>query len=505
MAHDKSSTSKPEPTTKTIAGPDGSSISYPNLPNVGEQRQSPNGLIKESPEHHIIHTPSKDTASQISHESWRERVMGAARFAVERVGNYGHAAVQALVLDDWKALTNAQSSPLQRLEGGANLASWAIPEGKVAEIAGHALEKAAQAAAERLASSGLERSAEHIAAAGTMLRKWSDLTPNERLAGQRPWQDSTIWNRPLTDAERNGSFKTADDAKAFLGSATEKGGIVRDWHHKVENHTGKQFGPEAVNNVDNLAPIPRDPTHKAITTFFQKKDPDFGLTADGKEQSLRTFLKDKPWERHVYEGERALRRVDLDPQELRAETLERFEKRLELHDRLIERSQERGAAEITMPGVPTRSTALQSSETSRASQPRTWSPDMSHDDFAKLQAQVRGGSPAHDILHYEQDGRAAQLRAGRNFEGTIQSVEGDRIVQHLGRGSTATWSREELAGHFEDPKALDAMLKPGNYVNVGAGRNGVVDVQQRLPDHSWQSLGNQPLVHSLSHRQSIGR
>ena len=88
--------------------------------------------------------------SYASNESWRERVMSAARSAVERAGLYGHAAVNALVLDDWKALTDAHSSTLQRIEGGASLASWAIPEGKVAEIAGHAIAKAGELAARTL-------------------------------------------------------------------------------------------------------------------------------------------------------------------------------------------------------------------------------------------------------------------------------------------------------------------------------------------------------------------
>jgi len=65
--------------------------------------------------------------------------MSAARSAFERVSLYSHAAVNVLVLDDWKALTDPHSSTLQRIEGAADLASWAIPEGKVAEIAGRAL------------------------------------------------------------------------------------------------------------------------------------------------------------------------------------------------------------------------------------------------------------------------------------------------------------------------------------------------------------------------------
>lgn len=142
--------------TKTIAGPDGRPIHYPNLPNVGEPYRKPDPSTHNVSAQQSAPTPMQAAATPIASESWRERVMSAARSAVERVGVYGQAAVNALVLDDWKALTNPQSTPLQRLESGADLASWAIPEGKVAEIAGHAVVKASEIAAAHLAASGFE-------------------------------------------------------------------------------------------------------------------------------------------------------------------------------------------------------------------------------------------------------------------------------------------------------------------------------------------------------------
>jgi hypothetical protein len=128
--------------TKTITGPDGHPIHYPNLPNVGKPYGKPDGVghdaVAQQPAVTAAPAPPTITAS----ESWRERVMSAARSALERVGVYGQAAVNALVVDDWKALTDAHSSTLQRVEAAADLASWAIPEGKIAEIAGHAVVKA---------------------------------------------------------------------------------------------------------------------------------------------------------------------------------------------------------------------------------------------------------------------------------------------------------------------------------------------------------------------------
>ena len=138
--------------------------------------------------------------------------MSAARSAVERAGIYGDAAVQALVLDDWKALTDAHSSLAQRVESGADLASWAIPEGKIAEIAGHAAVKSGELAAAHLTASGVEHAGASAAA----------------VAATR------ALSRPLTAAERSGHFESANDFKRFMGPATEHGGPERDWHHVVE-------------------------------------------------------------------------------------------------------------------------------------------------------------------------------------------------------------------------------------------------------------------------------
>jgi hypothetical protein len=199
---------------------------------------------------------------------------------------------------------------------------------------------------------------------------------------------------------------------------------------------------------------------------------------------------------------------------LRTETLDRFEKRIELHERLLGQSQELGKSKIIAPGVLTsvdRNEQARDGDRGAAhdAKPSVWSPNMPLEDYAKLQAQIRGGSASRDRpvgLHYQRDGSEMSLPAARRFEGRIESVDGDRIVQNIGRqGHTVTWSREELAGHFNDPKAFDAMMQPGHYVNIGADRNGTVDVQQRLPDHSWQSLGNQPIVHQQSLGISQGR
>jgi hypothetical protein len=409
--------------------------------------------------------------------------MSAARSAVERAGAYGHAAVQALVLDDWKALTDAHSSFAQRVEGGVGLASWAIPEGKIAEIAGHATAKAVELAAAHMTVSGLEHASASAAA----------------IAASR------TLSRPLTEAERSGHFESANDFKRFMGPATERGGPERDWHHVVEkahaDGTG-QFPPGRVHSVENIVPVARE-THQGksgLTSEFNTKDEFLGT-------SLRDRLAGQPWEKHVDNGEQALRDRGLDPNVLRAETQTRFQQRLLEHDRGA--SIEHDRSQIVAPGLVLSANQTINRETPAEHRDGSvhWSPDMSHEDFAKLQARVRGGSPARATetgLHLERDGRQESLPPGRRIEGTIRAVDGDQIVQHVGQNKTAVWSREELAGHFSDAKAFEAMVQPGHYLQIGADRNGVVDVRQQLQDRSWQSLGNQPVPHqSLGH--DLGR
>ncbi len=503
--------------TKTVRAPDGSLIHYPDLPGVGEPYRPPDPAAHEVRAQQNEQPPDLRPTPPVANESWRERVINATRTAVERAGLYGHAAANALVLDDWKALTDAHSSTLQRIEGGAGLASWAIPEGKIAEIAGHAIVKAGELAAAHVAehstehaiASGVEHAAEHTQDAAVAGRKWAERTPNQKLAEQHPTNPSTIWNRPLTSAERSGHFKNADDATAFHGPATERGGELKDWHHNVEKvHADKygQFPAEQVHNTENLMPVPRA-AHRGedgITAEFNTKDPVLGV-------SPREQLQGRPWEEHVQRGELALRDRGLDPDALRAETRARFAQRLELHDRLQGLSKGHEAApEISVGrgtfGVVVHEGQLQNSDArsqtfARSDGANSWSPDMPFEDFAKLQARIRGGSQTRETAHglsYRRDGVETTLPAGRRLEGTIQHVDGDRIVLHIGRGQTATWSREELGSHFNDPKAFDAMMQPGNYVNVGRGNNGIVDAQQRFPDHSWQSLNGQPTP-SLGH------
>ncbi len=231
--------------TKTIAGPDGRPIHYPNLPNVGEPYRKPDPSTHNVSAQQSAPTPMQAAATPIASESWRERVMSAARSSVERVGLYGQAAVNALVLDDWKALTNPQSTPLQRLEGGADLASWAIPEGKVAEIAGHAVVKASEIGAAHLAASGFE----HAGAAAAAIAASRGLS------------------RPLSEAERSGHFQSAADFRKFMGPATEHGAPARDWHHIVEKthaDNTRQFPPERVHSIENMVPVPRD-EHQAVS------------------------------------------------------------------------------------------------------------------------------------------------------------------------------------------------------------------------------------------------
>ncbi len=498
--------------TKTVRAPDGSLIHYPDLPGVGEKYQPPSAAAHEVHGQQSTQPPDPRPTSSASNESWRERVMSAARSAVERAGLYGHAAVNALVLDDWKALTDAHSSTLSASKAGAGLASWAIPEGKVAEIAGHAIVKAgefaaahaAEQSAEHAIASGVEHAAEHTQEAVVAGKKWAERTSNQKLAEQHPTNPSTIWDRPLTAAERGRAFKNADDATAFMGPATERGGELKDWHHNVEKvHADKygHFPAEQVHNTENVMPVPRA-AHRGedgISAEFNRTDRRLGV-------SPREDLRGKPWEEHVERGELALRDRGLDPDALRAETRARFAQRLELHDRLhgLAKGHET-TTEITLGrgtlGVVVHEGQLQNSDarsqtSARSDGANSWSPDMPFEDFAKLQARIRGGSQTRETAHglsYRRDGVETTLPAGRRLEGTIQHVDGDRIVQHVGRGNTVTWSREELGAHFKDQNAFDAAMQPGNMVNIGVSRNGAVDAQQQVPGHGWESLSQQPL------------
>jgi hypothetical protein len=465
--------------TKTITGPDGHPIHYLNLPNVGEPYHKPDvaghDAVAQQPTITAAHAPPTVTAS----ESWRERVMSAARSALERVGVYGQAAVNALVVDDWKALTDAHSSTLQRVEAAADLASWAIPEGKIAEIAGHAVVKASEIAAAHLSAAGLE----HTGAAAAAIAASRGLS------------------RPLTDAERSGHFRSADDFKKFMGPATEHGGPERDWHHIVEKHHAdgtRQFAPERVHSIENMVPVPRA-AHQGVgglTAEFKAKDEFLGT-------SLRERLQGKPWDKHVDNGEQALRDRGFDPDHLRAETRTRFEQRLLEHDRGHAVSREHGTPHIAGPavlGISGQESDSRNGEThsqaTRPQSPNAWSPEMSAADFAKLQARVRGGDGWRGDaaqIHIERDGRLDVVRPATHFTGTIESIDGDRITQHVGRGHTVTWSRAELGEHFNDQKAFDAAMQPGHMMNIGIGRNGVVDAQQQVPGHGWESLNSQPL------------
>ena len=495
--------------TQTVRAPDGSLIQYPDLPNVGEKYQSPGAAAHEVHGQQTAQPSDLRPTPPVTNESWRERVMSAARSAVERAGLYGQAAVNALVLDDWKALTDAHSSTLQRIEGGASLASWAIPEGKVAEIAGHAIAKAGELAAAHVAeqsaehaiASGVEHAAEHMQDAAVAGRKWAERTPNQKFAEQHPMNPSTIWDRPLTTAERGGAFKNPNDQTALLGAATERGGPERDWHHVVEKvHAKKlQFPSERVYNMENTMPVPRavHQGENGLTAAFARKDEFLGT-------SPREQLQGKPWEEHVERGERALRNRGLDPDALRAETRERFEQRLELHDRLhglskghdvtTDISHGRGTLGVIVHEGHSQNGDARWQASARSGGANLWSPDMPHEEFAKLQARIRGGPGRTEAAqpHIERDGVQQTIRPGTQFMGRIQSVDGDRITQHIGRGHTVTWSREELGAHFKDQHAFDAAMQPGNMVNIGVGRNGMVDVQQQFPGHGWESLNHQP-------------
>ncbi len=410
------------PSTFPVTAPDGSTIHVPNLPRVGEPYHKPDPHASEARQQAVTkpsehHAPA---APPPSHEF--------QDFA-NRVGAFASSAFKTLFKDDFDKVVSPTSSPLERIEGAASLGSWAIPEGKLAELAAHAAEKAAEFVASH---AGEIQSA--AAAIGAVVRPSS---------------------RSLTDAERNGEFKSFDEFKNFVGPARQPGGFDRDWHHIVEkNHadgTG-QFSAEQVHSVHNIVPMEPFPHHRGklgISHEFGVPDPDLGT-------SLRERLQGQPWERHVAEGERALVRHGFDPAAMRVETRDIFEQRLAQHD-----------ARFRSNGVT-----------------------------LEIGAGMAIGSCA---LHVSTDGRERTVQPGANFLGSIKSIDGDVVTQNLGRGQTAQWSLHELRSQFGDQASFEAAMKPGNMVNIVVGANGSVDAQVQAPGQPWQSLGG----HSLQNWQAL--
>jgi len=453
--------------TKTITAPDGSQIHYPNLPGVGEPYQPPRAAAHEAHGQQSAQPPAQAPIPPVGNESWRERVINAARSAVERVSLYGHAAVNALVLDDWKALTDAHSSTLQRIEGGASLASWAIPEGKVAEIAGHALVKASEVAAAHLAASGVEHAGS--AAATRSL------------------------SRPLTEAERTGHFKSVDDFKKFMGPATEPGGPANDWHHVVEKiHADKygRFPAEQIHSTENIVPVPRGPHQgeDGLTAAFNKTDRRLGT-------SVRERLQGRPWEEHVDRGEQELRRQGLDPDALRAETRTRFEQRLIEHDRAHALSQEYGVPKIERDrthanshehGVPQiAAPGLVLGTIGPGSQLKNADVTQGH---SLGDHQHAAGS--HPELHVFRNGESQTPGVGDHLTGKVFNygrligMQEDASVE---RGLTM-FGRQELFDITppEQRAALGKALHDGNTLEVGIGSKGatahVTATRQLIPE-----------------------
>jgi hypothetical protein len=415
------------PPTEPVTAPGDSEIRNAYLPNVGEPLQKPNGQPQDARDQQAIKPHSVESPISASPESMRERFASILRSTVQRASVYGQVALNALVLDDWKALTDAHSTPLQRLEGAADLASWALPEGKVAEIAGHALVKASEISAEHLAHAGIAHTADRVAAAGTIEERWAARSENAKIAAQHFSNPSKIWERPLTETERNGAFKSKDDLTALLGPATEGRGPVRDWHHVVESHTDARFGPERVHTIDNVVAIERNPTHREISKAFQSNDRRLGPGPDGRERSLRMFLQDKSWDRHVAEGELELRKRGLDPEQLRAATRERFDERVKLHDQLVERSIGRNHAAA----APSRERDPFGGS-GRSADMLDHAPGRDRSSFTIMR------SDAHGVQSLQ------QMREPFQQHGTIISADAERVTQNIGRGQTFTYKTEDL-------------------------------------------------------------
>lgn len=126
-----------------------------------------------------------------------------------------------MIGDDIDALRNPHATPPQKAGAAADIGSWLIPEGKVAEIAAHAASKAAEVLAAHAAASGAIHAGESALAASAA---WV-------------WRRSDICRRPLSASEREGRFANHEDFAAFMGSA----GSNQEWHHIVERNKEVQF------------------------------------------------------------------------------------------------------------------------------------------------------------------------------------------------------------------------------------------------------------------------
>lgn len=297
--------------TFPVTAPDGETIHVPYFPGLGEAHHAshprlptpppplPKHVTPAAPAQHRIpsppHAPSHPSIGQ-------------------QVSHLAHSAYQFLAGDDIDTLRNLHATPLQKIGAAAALGSWLIPEGKIAETVAHATAKAAELLAAHAATSGAFHTSESA------------------LAGSAAWflRKSDIWQRPLTSAEREGRFATHEDFAAFMGPA----GDGKEWHHIVERNKEAQFGAERIHSVENYAAIKAKPEHRGISSYFQSGNAlDFGVDADERALSPRRYLEGRSWEENRQHGDNVLRKFGLNPAELRAETLQRFEQRLQEHDR----------------------------------------------------------------------------------------------------------------------------------------------------------------------------
>jgi hypothetical protein len=111
-------------------------------------------------------------------------------------------------------------------------------------------------------------------------------------------------------------------------------------------------------------------------------------------------------------------------------------------------------------------------------------------------------------IHVTRGGHETTVKPGSSQFGTIsEHSTGDSVVQNIGGGRTATYSRKELLEHTApaDRAAVDAALKPGNAVEFSFGRQSVIVAQKDPQTQTLQPVVGQPASAPALPNQQHGR
>ncbi|MCY1076534.1 hypothetical protein OV287_18820 [Archangium sp. miwbw1] len=97
------------------------------------------------------------------------------------------------------------------------------------------------------------------------------------------------------------AFKSFRAFKRYMGKAGEG----KDWHHIVEKRNAKRFGPEAINNTENVVALDKD-LHDRISAFYSSiRD---GITRSSS-LTVRQWLSTQSYEAQREFGLRAIENI----------------------------------------------------------------------------------------------------------------------------------------------------------------------------------------------------